>query len=89
MRIMIEMPEPQAPSATQQALPLSVEDKVKHALDMIDSSCKSDIEWLMINKLYKELCAVEKKSPRIENLVAMIEPLLAKFGYHGVPAAEE
>ncbi len=78
----LEMPEP---GVTQNPCkPHSVEDQVRCALDMIDSGYKSDVEWSMINRLYQDLCAMKKKSPRVQNLLNMIEPVLAKFGYHGV-----
>lgn len=65
----------------------SVEERVKHALELIDSGYKSDIQWIMINKLYKQLCEMKKPSERALNIKKMIEPVLAKFGYHKV--AEE
>lgn len=75
------MPEPGAES-TQAAAPTSVEDKVRDALDLINSGYVSRVEWSMINKLYESIKG--RKDPRSQNLIKMIEPVLAKFGYHKV-----
>lgn len=85
LQILVEMPHP-APEKTEKApVGLSIEDKVRDALDCIDSGYDSRVEWLMINKLYSEL-QKRKQTPRVQNLRKMIEPVLAKFGYHGVSA---
>jgi hypothetical protein len=60
---------------------LPVEDRVRDALELIDSGHKSDVEWIMIRKLYDKLCTM-RASPRIKNLKQMIEPVLSKYGYH-------
>lgn len=81
--IQVCMPDPQGPNTSEKHLPLSIEDQVKDAIDCIDSGYKSDVEWLMINKLYSEL-EKKKPTPRVKNLMSMIEPVLAKYGYHKV-----
>lgn len=85
MRIAVDicMPEPKAPSTNANQLGLSVEDKVRDALECIESGYKSDVEWLMINRLYTSLQKA-KQSPRVRNLRKMIEPVMAKYGYHKV-----
>lgn len=61
----------------------SVESAVREALDCIDSGHDSHVEWNMIRRLYRELNK-RKKTPRITNLIQMMEPVLQKYGYHGV-----
>jgi hypothetical protein len=61
----------------------SIEDDVREAIDCIESGHDSVVEWKMINRLYKELRDM-KKTPRVTNLIAMIEPVMAKYGLHGV-----
>lgn len=62
----------------------SVEDQVREALECIDSGHDSHVEWNMIRRLYRQLHDMKKKSPRVENLMKMIEPVLQKYGYFGV-----
>lgn len=86
VRIMLDVGLPTEPPQMPQAMPLSVEDRVRDALDCIDSGYKSDVEWIMINKLYKSLAPRRGTSRRIDNLLQMIEPIMAKYGYHEVAA---
>lgn len=82
LQIMLELPP--APEQTEKAVcGPSIEEQVKDALECINSGYDSAADWSMINKLYKALCTA-KPNPRIQNLIAMIKPVLAKFGYHGV-----
>lgn len=83
-RILLEIGMPEQPSHERQEAPcLSIEDRVRDALDMIDSGHESSVEWLMINKLHKAL-RERKQTPRVRNLLKMIEPVMAKYGYYGV-----
>lgn len=91
IKVMLEMPIPEPKpliiekaSAKEPSEPKeSVEDKVKAALECIDSGYDSNVEWSMINRLYRDLKALKKPNDRAKNLVNMIEPVLAKFGYFG------
>lgn len=83
-KIMISVGTPEPGKGAPVAEAPSVEDQVKHALDCILSGYNSDVEWLLVNKLYKELKVQKKLTPRGQNIVKMIEPVLAKFGYHRV-----
>lgn len=89
-RVIIELGMPTEHRKERHATPrLSVEDKVREALDLIESGHESSIEWRMISRLYRDLKAMsggKRKSPRVRNLIKMIEPVLAKYGYHGVDA---
>ena len=82
-KIMIEVGAPSPGCQPHGPAPLSVEDKVRHTLDLIESGYCNHTEWVMLSKLYR---ALQQKKPtaRIQNLKAMIEPVLAKYGYHGV-----
>ena len=87
IKVLVEigMPEPDAAScAAPQAAPQqTIEERVRNALDLIESGYCSHTEWLMINRLYKGL-QERKGNPRAEALMRMIEPTLAKYGYHKV-----
>jgi hypothetical protein len=65
--------------------PVSIEDRVRHAIDLVDSGYCSDVEWIMLNKFLRSLYN-KKQTPRVKNLIGMIEPVLAKYGYHKVTA---
>jgi hypothetical protein len=60
-----------------------LEDTIRECVDCIESGHDSVVEWKTLNKLYKELRA-RKKTPRVTNLIKMIEPTLQKYGLHGV-----
>lgn len=83
VQLLIDVPSPE--QTANHPEPLSVEDKVKHALELIESGYKSDVEWNMIHRLYKSLKALKKPSERAQNLLKMIEPVLNHNGYYGVP----
>ena len=80
-RAPVVKPEPVEPKA-------SVEDKIREALDCIDSGHDSAVEWSMVNRVYRDLCALKKPSPRAKALKEMIEPVLEKYGYFEVPAGK-
>lgn len=83
LHLMLELPPPVPQKQESEPTRMSLEDKVRDALELIDSGYESRVEWLMINKLYHELCK-RKPTPRVQNLKKMIKPVLAKFGYHDV-----
>jgi hypothetical protein len=82
-RILIQLEHPSPEETVQAPEPVSIEDKVRDAIECLDSGYKSDIEWIMLNRIYGELINMRSNS-RIENLKNMIEPVLAKYGYHKV-----
>lgn len=91
MKILIAlgMPEPQAesPAKPKPAERLSIEDQVRDAIECVESGYRSDVEWVLLNKLYKDLRG-RKQTPRIRNLLKMIQPVLSKFGYHGTSSED-
>lgn len=93
IKLMLELPmpavsaEPVKQKSQEPKTPeVPVEDRVKEALDCIDSGHDSKVEWSMINRLYRDLKALKKPNDRARNLIKMIEPVLSKYGYHKVPA---
>lgn len=89
IKLMLELPVPAPAPAPVHKKPevekVPLEDKVREALECIDSGYESGVEWAMINRLYADLCKLKKPSSRAENLKKMIEPVLAKYGYHKTP----
>lgn len=90
IKVMLEigMPQVQANPQSQSEYKESVEDKVRSALECIESGYDSSMEWSMINRLYRDLCKLKKPSERALNLLKMIEPILAKYGYFEVTNRE-
>lgn len=83
LRLMIEMQEPPKPKKEEYSrYKIPVEDRVRDALENIDSGKESYRDWLFIKGLYDKLCSKEKPNKRVINLIKMIEPILAKYGYH-------
>jgi hypothetical protein len=60
----------------------SIEEEVREAIDLIESGHDSYMEWKLLNKLAKELRT--RKDARSKNLMEMIDPVLQKYGLHGV-----
>lgn len=85
LQIMLAM-EPPSKEKTQDCacaddLP-TIEDEVREAIEMIDSGHDSYVEWKLLNKLARELRP--RKDARSKNLMEMIDPVLQKYGMHGV-----
>ena len=83
IQIMLQT-EPPAPNKNKsiEKPDTSIEDEVKEAIEMIDSGHDSYVEWKLLNKLAKELRP--RKDARSKNLMSMIDPVLQKYGIHGV-----
>ena len=81
----IEMPDKATTAAAKPApepvKKVPIEEKVREALECIDSDYDSHVEWIMIRKLYKDLRQLKKPSDRALNVMKMIEPVLSKYGY--------
>ena len=82
IHILLDAPPPPQNNQPQKP-PHSVEDEVREALDCIESGYRSDVEWIMLSKLYKELLNSPKRTPRMESLIEMMKPTMSKYGYHG------
>lgn len=83
LQVLIDMPDPEMSRKYPEIPESSIEDDVREAIECIESGHNSIVEWKMINKLHKELRSM-KKSPRVTNLLNMIEPVMSKYGLHGV-----
>lgn len=90
IRVMLsmEVPKPSPVQAKPEAASVTIEDRVRDLIDRIDSGYRSDMEWILLNKLHSSLSEKRGKSKRIDNLLAMIEPIMAKYGYHKVSATK-
>lgn len=83
LKISLAMPPRQTPEQEKaRKKECTIEQDVRDALEKIDSGFDSHVEWLMIRGLYKRLSAIGKPSKKAKNLMEMIEPVLAKYGYY-------
>ena len=78
------LPAPVPEKKKQEDHKIPLEDRVREALECIDSGYESGVEWSMINRLYRDLQSLKKPTDRAKNLKKMIEPVLSKYGYHGI-----
>jgi hypothetical protein len=88
INLSIPEPQPQQPAEPQnpQEQKCSLEDNVRELLDLIESGHESIVEWRVINRLYSDLQSPKyKNNPKAQNIREMIEPILAKNGFHKVP----
>jgi hypothetical protein len=84
IKVMLDLEAPSAEKTKQTVVEKgpSVEEQVRQAIEMIDSGRDSYVEWKLLNKLAKELRS--RKDARSKNLLEMIDPVLQKYGLHGV-----
>lgn len=89
--IMIEVhQEPPAPTSTEPGPGYgkpSLEQKVRDALEIVDSGHKSDVEWAYIKKVYQQLRP--QRDMRSREICEMIEPILQKYDIHVAAKAGE
>lgn len=60
--------------------PLTIEEKVEAALDLIDSGHESRAEWCFIKALNNFLMKKDKLTPRQEKILRTIQPIIEKYG---------
>lgn len=84
IKMMLELDPPSSEKTKQSVVDEgpTVEEQVRQAIEMIDSGHDSYVEWKLLNKLAKELRS--RKDARSKNLMEMIDPVLQKYGLHGV-----
>lgn len=85
LSIQLEMPPPQREPEKKQP---RIEDRVREAVELCESGYCSHTEWLMLQRLCRAL-KEKKQTPRVQNLLGMIQPLLNKYGYHDTPTEEQ
>lgn len=60
----------------------SVEDKVRDCIERIDNGCGTEVDFLTLKKLKAAIQSRPKQTPRMANLVKMIDPIMRRFGYY-------
>lgn len=82
IRVLLQTETVPDPTPEDDTSPAPVEDQVRDALECIESGYNSEKEWRMIRKLYQALVKMPRKSPRVQNLINMILPVVSRYGYH-------
>lgn len=75
--IRLEMP---AAGGTTRPKP-NIEDQVRACIQRIDDGTGTEVDFLMLKRLKAALLKKER-TPRVKNLLEMIEPTLRRFGYY-------
>ena len=83
LKLMLSMQLPSSEPKPEHCSAPSIEEKVREACELVESGYNSDVEWIMLGRLFESL-KKRKQTPRILNLINMIRPVLSKYGYHGV-----
>lgn len=58
----------------------NVEDQVRACIQRIDDGTGTEVDLLLLKRLKAAL--MEKKSPKKNHILKMIEPTLRRFGYY-------
>lgn len=59
----------------------NIEDQVRACIQRIDDGTGTEVDFLMLKRLKAALLKKER-TPRVKNLLEMIEPTLRRFGYY-------
>lgn len=60
----------------------SIEEQVRERIDRIDNGCGTHVDFLVLKKLQESLRQRQPCTPRVQNIMDMIEPVMRKFGYY-------
>lgn len=80
LTLRLELPKAKEACGKKQLPKRSVESKVREALEAIESDEDSYREWKFIVRVYNNLVDIEKRSPKAENLLEMIRPVIEEYG---------
>jgi hypothetical protein len=79
--LMVSTPPPRPSAGEHKRMP-SVEDKVRKCIERIDNGCGTEVDFLTLKKLKAAIQARKKITPRMKNILDMIEPVIQRFGYY-------
>jgi len=83
LSVMIAQPPPMKMRKPEHHRPApSIEDKVRDCIDRIDNGCGTEVDFLTLKKLKAAIQSRPKQTPRMVNLVKMIDPIMKRFGYY-------
>lgn len=60
----------------------TVEQKVRHCIERIDNGCGTEVDFLILKKLKAAIQSQKSITPRMQNILDMVEPIIRRFGYY-------
>lgn len=60
----------------------SIEEKVRDCIERIDNGCGTEVDFLTLKKLKAAIQSKPKLTPRMKNILDMVEPVIRRFGYY-------
>jgi len=79
--LMVSTPPPRPSAGEHKRMP-SVEDKVRRCIERIDNGCGTEVDFLTLKKLKAAIQAKKYITPRMKNILDMMEPVIQRFGYY-------
>lgn len=76
-----QMPGRQGRSEHHEHRP-TIEQKVRDCIERIDNGCGTEVDFLTLKKLKAAIQSKPKLTPRMKNILDMVEPVIRKFGYY-------
>lgn len=80
--LMVSTPPPPKREHHKEEYRPSVEDKVRKCIERIDNGCGTEVDFLILKKLKAAIQAKKHITPRMKNVLNMIEPVIQRFGYY-------
>ena len=77
--MLADMPSPERCEKSRKP---PIEDQVRSRIDRIEDGCATLQDFLVLKKLQEALRQKKPCTPRIQNIMDMIEPVMRKFGYY-------
>ena len=78
--LIVKMGPPESHQKLKEAKP-NLEDQVRACIQRIDDGTGTEVDFLLLKRL-KSALLKKKPSPRVKNILEMIEPTLRRFGYY-------
>ena len=80
--LLVNTPPPPRPSSEEHHRAPSVEERVRKCIERIDNGCGTEVDFLTLKKLKAAIQAKKNITPRMKNILDMIEPTIQRFGYY-------
>ena len=60
----------------------TIEEKVRDCIERIDNGGGTEVDFLTLKKLKAAIQSKPKLTPRMKNILDMVEPVIRRFGYY-------
>ena len=82
MSLLVSQMPSRHPEPKHHSRQVGVEEKVRDCIERIDNGCGTEVDFLTLKKLKAAIQARPKQTARMKNILAMIEPVIRRFGYY-------